>query len=103
MRTARKYLSKLVWGFSLLMGFEVAVGTLNIGTGAVNTTYSVTGKTPATGSWQAVVLFWSGQASTTDANGEADIKPGIGFACSSTDRRAVTGQCDHSPTTTATD
>lgn len=82
------------------MAFEFATGTLNIGTGAATTEYSVTGKT---GTWKAVILFWSGRAETTDASGEGDIKPGIGFAVSSTSRRAITGQSDHSPTTTATD
>ena len=100
---ALKQLLKLVWGFSLVVGFEVAVGALNIGTGAVNTQYSVTGKTPASGSWKAVVLFWSGRTETTDASSEADIKPGFGVAVSSSARWAVTAQSDHSPTTMATD
>ena len=86
-----------------LADFAYATGTINIGTGAIGTNYSVTGVSPSTGAWKAIKLTWSGRSETTDANSEQDIMPGIGVAVSPTSRWALTGQSDHSPTTTATD
>jgi hypothetical protein len=82
------------------MAFEYATGVLTVGTGALGTNYSVTGL-----SFQpkAVRFWWSGRADASDAAGEVDIQPGIGAAVSSTARWVVASQCDHSPTTTATD
>lgn len=96
----RSLASKLAWAFSILMAFEFATGTLNVGTGAASTNYSITGKT---GTWKAVILWTSGRAETTDASGETDIQAGIGVAVSTSSRWALATQSDHSPTTTATD
>ena len=82
---------------------EFATGTLNIGTGAATTTYSVTGKAPATDAWKVVILWWGGRTETTDAVGETHIRPGIGVAVSATSRWAVTAQAEHGSGTTDTD
>jgi hypothetical protein len=73
------------------MALEFATGTLLVDTGVATTEYTVTGKT---GTWKAVILYWSGRPETTDAAGETDIKPGLGVAVSSTSRWAITAQCD---------
>jgi hypothetical protein len=82
------------------MAFEFATGTLLVNTGVATTTYTVTGKT---GTWKAVILFWSGRPETTDAGGEGDVCHGFGAAVSSTSRWAYASVIDHGPTTVVTD
>lgn len=80
------------------MAVAVADGTITITTGAIGTTFTVSGL-----SFQpkALLFFWSGRA--TNGQAEADHKFGMGIAVSTTSRRAMTTQSDHGTTTTATD
>ena len=66
------------------MAVAAAVGTLLIDTGAIGTTYAVSGLTfqPT-----AVILWWGGRSDSVDAQGVADVMAGIGFAVSTSDRR----------------
>lgn len=71
------------------MALEVASGVVSITTGAVNTTFTVSGLTFQP---KAIVFVWSGVASATIA--EADLSAGIGFATSTSARRAYAIQID---------
>lgn len=79
---------------------EVAVGTINLPS-ATTGNRSVTGKTPAAGSWQAVLFWWSGRAETIDASGEQTLQYGIGAATAATARWAITGQDSYTSNPTA--
>jgi len=80
------------------MALQVADGTITLSTGAVGTTFTVSGLAfqPV-----AIFFFWNGRA--TSGQGEADHKFGAGFAVSTSSRRAFTTQSDHGNTTIASD
>lgn len=82
----------------LLMAFEAANGTITLTTGAIGTTFTVSGL-----SFQpkAIIFTWSGRATTGQA--EADHMLGAGYAVSTTSRRAVATQSDHTSSTMAAD
>lgn len=82
----------------VLMALDVAAGTFNIGTGGVGTTVSVT-----TLAFQPKVVIFSWSGRTAVGQAEADAKPGMGFALSTTSRRASTAQSDHGVGTSAAD
>jgi hypothetical protein len=81
-------------------GFRSHSGVLTVGTGAANTVYSAVGLPFQP---KAVILFWNGRSSDINANGEADIRQGFGFATSATDRRCVGSQRDHANAAIASD
>jgi hypothetical protein len=76
------------------MALQVADGTITLTTGAIGTTFTVSGL-----AFQPVAIrcFWSGRA--TSGQAEQDHKFGIGFASSTTARRCVTSQSDHAAAT----
>lgn len=76
----------------------VAAGTVTISTGAIGTTFTVSGLSFQP-TW--VVLFWSNRA--TVGSGEADHKFGGGFATGTTSRRAYATQSDHAVGSMGTD
>lgn len=80
------------------MATQTATGTISLTTGAIGTTFTVSSLPfqPA-----AIVFFWSGR--TTVGQGEGDSKFGMGFAVSTSSRRAYTTQSDHSLASMATD
>jgi len=75
-----------------------AVGTITVTTGAVSTTFTVSGLAFQP---QAIVFFWCGRATAGQAEG--DVKWGMGMAVSTTSRRAYTTQSDHAAASAATD
>lgn len=81
-------------------GFLAKLGSFNVGTGAVDTTVSVSG----VGFQPEVVVFWwSGRTESTDTVNRADHKRGFGVAVSPTDRRAVFSQSDDAALVAAAD
>ncbi len=72
---------------------SVATGNFGIGTGAVSSTVSVTGLAfqPS-----ALILFWNGRTSSTDAVGADNVRLGFGFICGSTNRRSFSIFIDNS-------
>lgn len=76
-----------------------ASGTINITTGAVGTTFTVSGL-----SFQptAILFNWSGRTTIGSAN-EFDHRWGAGFATSTSSRRAYTSASDHGVGTSAAD
>lgn len=80
------------------MALSSATGTISVTTGAVGTTFTVSGL-----SFQptAIFLSWSGSAAAGQAEG--DHKFGTGMAVSTSSRRAYTTQSDHANLTMATD
>src|SRR5262245_36073591 len=82
------------------MALSCFVDAFNIGTGAAASTVVRTGYGFQP---KACIYFWSGRTESTDAGGRLDLKPGIGVACSATDRRCVVTQSDDAAGTMATD
>ena len=80
------------------MTMQCADGTITLTTGAIGTTFTVSGLAFQP---KAIFLFWSGSAAT--GQGEADHKFGAGFSAGTTSRRAYTTQSDHGNTTIASD
>ena len=80
------------------MAMQCADGTITLTTGAIGTTFTVSGLAFQP---KALFLFWSGRATT--GQGEADHKFGAGFAVSTTSRRNYSTQSDHGVTTSAAD
>jgi hypothetical protein len=80
------------------MALEVATGTISITTGAVGTTFTVSGL-----SFQPKAIFFSWSGNTAAGQAEADSLFGAGFAVSTSSRCCVATQSDHSPTTSACD
>lgn len=80
------------------MALEVAVGTVTISTGAVGTTFTVSGL-----SFQPKALFFSWCGRATAGQAEADHMFGAGFAVSTSSRRAYTSQGDHALSAIAND
>lgn len=80
------------------MSMQCADGTITLTTGAIGTTFTVSGLAFQP---KAIFLFWSGSA--TIGQGEADHKFGVGMAIGTTTRRAYTTQSDHGVTTAAAD
>ena len=80
------------------MSLQVADGTITLTTGAIGTTFTVSGLAFQP---KAIFLFWSGSATT--GQGVADHKFGAGFATGTAARRAYTTQSDHGNTTIAAD
>ena len=76
----------------------VAVGTVTISTGAIGTTFTISGLAFQP-TW--VALFSSGRA--TEGSGEADMRWHGGFATSTSSRRAYTSQSDHAVGAAAAD
>lgn len=83
------------------MGLSAATGVLSIGTGAIGTTYSVTGLSFP----PSVVILWcTGQpTAVVDTMSEIDMKSSFGVALSPTDRRCVFIQSDHGVGSAAAD
>jgi hypothetical protein len=82
------------------MAFSCYVDAFSVGSGAAGTTVVRTGYGFAP---KACIYLWSGSLATTDLASQNDIRLGIGFATSATDRRLVTVQSDHGAGTMATD
>jgi hypothetical protein len=84
------------------MALQVASGTITLTTGAIGTTFAVSGLP-----WDLttiptfIFLFWSGRATT--GQGEANHKFGAGFAVSPTSERAYTSQSEHASGSADTD
>lgn len=74
----------------LLMALSVADGTINVTTGAIGTTFTVSGL-----SFQpkALIFFWSGRSS--NGFGEEDSRFGMGYAVSTSSRRVYGGVSRH--------
>lgn len=71
------------------MALEQATGSFLIGTGAAATTVAVTGLgfTP-----KAILFWWNGRTSGSDAAGRLSLNRGFGVAVSATDRFAVSSR-----------
>jgi hypothetical protein len=82
------------------MPLQAFVDAFNIGTGAVASTVVRTGYGFQP---KACIYFWSGRTESVDTVNQLDLKGGVGFACSPTDRRCISTQSDFGPTTMATD
>lgn len=72
------------------MALSAATGTITLTTGAIGTTFLVSGLAFQP---KAVILAWSGRATAGQA--EADLIHGIGFFTSTSSRRAYTSVSDH--------
>ncbi len=68
------------------MALEQAVGSFNIGTGAAGTTVTITPGFET----KALILWWNGSTSSTDAAGSGTNMRGMGFATSSSSFRSWT-------------
>lgn len=80
------------------MALEFAHGAIQLTTGAIGTTFTVSGLPFQP---KALRFYWNGVDSATDAASETVFgRSGIGFAVSPTERRAV-GDVDHDATSTA--
>ncbi len=74
------------------MALDTKVGTFETGTGAAASTVVVTGVGFLP---KAIIFWWAGRDAPTDSNGAATHFRGVGFAVSSSDRRAVAGYSAH--------
>lgn len=83
------------------MALNCKVGTVTISTGAVGTTFDVTGLTGFdTSTKKAVILWWSGRGTT--GFGEDDLRAGQGFFVGTASRRSYTTWSDHGAADTLT-
>ncbi len=81
------------------MALEVACGSITVTTGAVNTTFTVSGL-----SFQPKAILFSCAGRATVGGAEADLFPCMGIAVSTSSRRAYAFQSDHgNSTASATD
>ena len=81
-------------------GFMARCGTLTVGTGVAGTTYQVEalGFQP-----KVLILWWTKRNGNVNAAADADVSSGFGVAVTTTDRRAIAWQDDHTASTMATD
>lgn len=83
------------------MSVSVATRVLQIGTGAAGTNYTISGLSFAP---KAIICWVNGSTSATDTLvANLDMRLGVGFATSPTDRCCSVCQADENNTTTATD
>jgi hypothetical protein len=75
-------------------------GSFLTGTGAATTAVPVTGLGFQP---KAVIFWWTGRNDSGNQLSTSDLRTGVGYAVSPTDRGNTGGQSDHGPTTTATD